>query len=96
MIMLLLDIFAWLFVIYIGIVFLVALFETVCEIDNELFELGFNISNALNNLIKVIFKPESYEFLTLKNLDSFVRCLCSCSWLFFRQIFNNFTWKRLS
>jgi hypothetical protein len=93
MIMLLLDIFAWLFVIYIGIVFFIALFETICEIGSELLELGLNI---LNNLITVIFSPESYKFLTLKNFDSFIRSFLGCARLFFKQIVSNFTWNRLS
>jgi len=90
MIMLLLDIFAWLFVIYIGIVFLIALFETICEIGSELLELSFNI---LDKLVKV---TSLLKFLTLKNFDSLVRCFFDCITLFFKQIISNFTWKRLS
>jgi hypothetical protein len=89
-------IFVWLFVLYIGIAFLIALFETICEIGNELFELGLNILNALNNLIKIIFSPRSYDFLTFKNFDTIIRRFIGCFNIFFRQIFNNIIGKKTS
>lgn len=91
MIMLLLDIFAWLFVLYVVIVFIIASLATIYEISSELFELALNI---LNKSTKLTF--ELLKFFTLKNLNTIVRSFFDCIWLFFKQIVSNFAWKRLS
>lgn len=93
MIMFVLNIFAWMFVLYIGIVFIIASLATIYEISTELFQAAVNILDAL---VKITFSPKSYEFLTFKNFDTIFRRFIGCFNIFFRQIFNNIIGKKVS